>query len=84
MSREADPGRDRICGTEQFDVARDRGPGVEDRVVAEAGFVCTDALGVLVAEAVVGEAGGAALGVLNDGNLKQVAFGPGGFCELAD
>jgi hypothetical protein len=37
-----------------------------------------------VAEGVVGEACGAALGVLNDGNLKQVAFGPGGFGKLAD
>jgi hypothetical protein len=40
--------------------------------------------GVLVAEGVVGEAGDAVLGVLDDGDLEQVVFGPGGFGELAD
>jgi hypothetical protein len=35
--------------------------------------------GVLVAEGVVGEAGDAALGVLDDGDLEQVVFGPGGW-----
>jgi hypothetical protein len=43
-----------------------------------------DALGVLPAEGVVGEAGDAAQGVLDDGDLEQRSVRPGGFGELTD
>jgi hypothetical protein len=69
---------------EAFDVAGDGRDGVEDGVVAQGRFVGADPLGVAVAEGVVGERAGSALGVVDHGDLEQGTVGQDVLGELAD
>src|SRR5205823_2048155 len=59
------------CGAKAIDIARDGGRRVENCVVTQGGLVRADPLRVAVAEVVVGERAGSALGVVDDSDLEQ-------------
>jgi hypothetical protein len=71
MAGDGHPRRDRRSSAQALDVRCDRGSRIDDRKATEIGFLGPNALGVLDAEAIVGEPCGAALCVLNDGDLEQ-------------
>ena len=80
----ADARGDRGCGAEARDVAGDGRGGVEDGVLAQGRLCGADPIGVGAAEGVVGERAGAALGVVDYGDLEQRAVGQRVLGDLAN
>src|SRR4051812_7051894 len=67
-----------------LDIARDGHDRVEDCAFAQPSLLGADALGVPVAEPVVGERAGSALGVVDHGHLEQRAVRQDVLGDLAD
>jgi hypothetical protein len=66
--------RDLLGPQNSFDIGPDRAGRVEDGCVGQSSLVGADPLGEAVAQFVVGEEGGAAIGVVNDRDLEVPAF----------
>jgi hypothetical protein len=84
VAGDGDPAGDRGCGAEAIDVGRDGRRRVENRVVTQSGLVRADQSCVVVAEVVVGEGAGSALGVVDDSDLEQRSFRHDVLGELPD
>src|SRR5204863_5993319 len=84
MPGDGDARGDRGCGVEALDVAGDGPRRVEDGVLAQGRLLYTDSIRVAAAEGVVDKRSGAALGVVDHGDLEQRAVRQHVLGELAD
>jgi len=75
VARDCDRRRQDGAGAQQFDIRADGLLGVDDGFRGERGVVTADEVGEAAAEILLGEEVGAALGVVDDGDLEPGAAG---------